>query len=135
MHSVRVILGVVAVGAALSGCASWKADQAPFYIYNQGVLNEDVSAGYTPSPRRALGPRARPEPQRMEPTRVAAADIDRSDAPRPSPPKAAPPGQEGRAHEAGRAHEEGRARQEARGQARQGPLRPRARRQLHEGHL
>ncbi len=65
-------------GTLWTGCSSFKARQAPFYIYNSSLLNEDVTPQY---PRDnnfdPFGPTA-PE-QRVSDTRVAVSDAVQSD--------------------------------------------------------
>ncbi len=86
-HTINAMILCFAMVAVmfLSACSSWKADRAPFYVYNNSLLNEDVSTNYQPrrpDPYRntylaTQTPRSRPD------TRVASASERRSDGPGP----------------------------------------------------
>lgn len=90
-----VLWRVILVGLSawvLSACGSYRGAQAPFYIYNQGVLNAEVGTAYQPrrpDPARDGRLAGRPAPMSRVGERVASARAS-SDAPAASPKQSRP---------------------------------------------
>lgn len=78
MTTLTRIAALLLLALTLSACGSWKAQRAPFYVYNQSVLNEDVSPYYPRrvDPNQGVTMREVPEGD----TRVAVLDSDNTDA-------------------------------------------------------